>query len=195
MSSKRVGFVWLLALLVLSACAPGETTRTAPPAREIEREARKTPGTRISVYYSPDEKVVEAIVRQIGQAKKAVDVAMYTFTSEPLAKALVAAEKRGVRVRVVMDKTMRTARYSRAADLHAAGVLVAFDREHRIMHDKFAVIDSDTLVTGSLNWTKNGPAENAENTLIIRNNRYLAAKYRARFVMLLADAEGYEAAP
>ena len=52
----------------------------------------------IQVYFSPDGGCTEAIVRELGKAKFTVLVQAYSFTSAPIAKALVDAEKRGVKI-------------------------------------------------------------------------------------------------
>jgi phosphatidylserine/phosphatidylglycerophosphate/cardiolipin synthase-like enzyme len=121
---------------------------------------------------------------------------MYYLTEAKMADTLIAAKKRGVDVQVVLDKTQLSGRYTQIKNLSVAGVTIYVDRKHRIMHNKFCVIDGDILITGSQNWTKSSETSNAENTLIIHNNRYLCAKYIKEFNALKAQAEPYkETAP
>ena len=57
------------------------------------------------VYFSPHGGCTEAIVNALSHAKTEVLVQAYSFTSAPIAKALVEAHKRGVHVEVVLDKS------------------------------------------------------------------------------------------
>jgi phosphatidylserine/phosphatidylglycerophosphate/cardiolipin synthase-like enzyme len=71
----------------------------------------------ISVYFSSRGGCTEAIVKELGQATVPVLVQAYSFTSAPIAKALLDAHKRGVKVEVILDKSQRTEKYSSATFL------------------------------------------------------------------------------
>ena len=60
-----------------------------------------------AVYFSPDGGATKAIVEVLGRARETVLVQAYVFTSVPIAKALVEAHKRGVKVEVILDKGQR----------------------------------------------------------------------------------------
>jgi phosphatidylserine/phosphatidylglycerophosphate/cardiolipin synthase-like enzyme len=96
-------------------------------------------------------------------------VQAYSFTSAPIAKALLDAHKRGVQVQVILDKSQRTEKYSSADFLANQGVLTMIDATHAIAHNKVIVIDGETVLTGSFNFTKAAQEKNAENLLIIRD--------------------------
>jgi hypothetical protein len=84
-------------------------------------------------------------------AKKSVLVQAYSFTSAPIAKALVDAHRRGVEVKVILDRSNRTAHYSAATFLAHAGIPVWIDAQHAIAHDKVMIIDGNTQnLTGGL---------------------------------------------
>jgi phosphatidylserine/phosphatidylglycerophosphate/cardiolipin synthase-like enzyme len=53
----------------------------------------------------------EAIVREIGSARQEIQVQAYSFISEAIAKALIEAKKRGVKIEAVLDQSNATARY------------------------------------------------------------------------------------
>jgi phosphatidylserine/phosphatidylglycerophosphate/cardiolipin synthase-like enzyme len=82
-----------------------------------------------------------------------VRVQAYSFTSAPIAKALVDAKRRGVDVVVVLDDSQQTDRYSSATFLQNNGVPVLIDAEHAIAHNEVILIDSDTVITGSFNFS------------------------------------------
>lgn len=117
------------------------------------------------------------IVRTIESARQEILVAAYTFTDKALARALVDASKRGVSVRVVLDKSQRNGRYSAATFLANAGIRVRIDENHSIMHSKFILVDGSTLQTGSFNYTTAAARQNAENVVVIWNNPDLALLY------------------
>jgi len=128
------------------------------------------------VYFSPSGGCTQAIVDTLATAKKSVLVQAYSFTSAPIAKALVDAKKRGVDVQAILDKSQRTEKYSGATFLLNAGIPTFIDPAHTIAHNKVMVIDGKTVITGSFNFTKAAENNNAENLLILRSEE-LAARY------------------
>jgi phosphatidylserine/phosphatidylglycerophosphate/cardiolipin synthase-like enzyme len=96
-------------------------------------------------------------------------VQAYSFTSAPIAKALLEAHTRGVQVQVILDKSQRTEKYASADFLANQGVPTKIDAEHAIAPSKVIIIDGETVITGSFNFTKAAQEKNAENLLIIRD--------------------------
>ena len=125
--------------------------------------------TPAQVCFSPNMGCTEAIVRELDGAKSEILVQAYSFTSTPIAEALLAAHKRGVRVAAILDKSQRAARNTSAAFLADAGIPTYLDRGHAIAHNKIIIIDRSTLITGSFNFTKAAEEKNAENLLILRS--------------------------
>lgn len=153
-------------------------------------ERYKATGT-IDVYFSPRGGATDAIVREIASARSELLVQAYSFTSAPIAKALLDARKRGVRVEVVLDKSQRREKYSSADFLLHGGIDTYIDSRHAIAHNKIMIIDRITLITGSFNFTKAAEEKNAENLLVIKNNRPLAGRYILNFVEHRNHSERY----
>lgn len=86
------------------------------------------------------------------------------------------AHKRGVKVEVILDKSQRTDEYSSATFLSNAGIPVKIDAQHAIAHNKIMIIDGETVITGSFNFTKAAEENNAENLLIVQDKK-LAERY------------------
>jgi phosphatidylserine/phosphatidylglycerophosphate/cardiolipin synthase-like enzyme len=128
------------------------------------------------VYFSPRGQCTDAIIRELNKAKNSVLVQAYSFTSVPIAEALVNAHKRGVKVEVILDKNRRNEKKSSAPFLSARGVQVKIDATRGIAHNKVMIIDGEIVITGSFNFTKRAEEKNAENLLII-HDRKLAEKY------------------
>ena len=133
-------------------------------------------GCQWSVYFSPDGGCTEAIVDAIGEARKTVHVQAYSFTSSKIAKALIRAKDRGVDVRVILDGGVTSHQYSPADFFANSGVDVKLDYAHALAHNKVMIIDGETVITGSFNFTKAAETKNAENVLVIRD-KDLAARY------------------
>jgi phosphatidylserine/phosphatidylglycerophosphate/cardiolipin synthase-like enzyme len=129
-----------------------------------------------AVYFSPKGGCTEAIVNEISQAKSEIYVQAYSFTSAPIAKALVDAHKRGVKVEVILDKSQKGEKYTSATFISNAGIPTYIDSIHAIAHNKIMVIDKETVITGSFNFTKAAEAKNAENLLILKSKE-LASQY------------------
>lgn len=131
----------------------------------------------IEVAFSPKAGATELVVKVISTAKKSIRVAAYSFTSKPIAQALVDAHKRGIDVRVVVDKSQKSERYTSATFLANMGIPVRVDSMHAIQHNKFMVVDGIHVQNGSFNYTAAAEQRNAENALVIWNNPKLAATY------------------
>jgi phosphatidylserine/phosphatidylglycerophosphate/cardiolipin synthase-like enzyme len=109
-----------------------------------------------------------------------------------IAKAIADAHRRGVKVRVVMDKTQAAGKYSSATYLFNAGVPVWIDHVSGLMHNKFLVLDGKTIITGSFNLTKGADEENAENMLVIEGKEKLVKAYSDDFEKVKSKSTPYE---
>jgi len=133
-------------------------------------------GADIQVFFSPKGGCTDAVVANLNKATNSVLVQAYSFSSAPIAQAVVDAFKRGVKVTVILDKSQRTEKYSAADFLKNSGVPTYIDAKHAIAHNKIMVIDGHIVLTGSFNFTKAAEDNNAENLLVIDDSS-LAGKY------------------
>ncbi len=123
------------------------------------------------------------MVSWIDAAEKTLDGAIYGLTDEAIAQALIRAHTRGVRVRLVHDKTQAAGRHDVTEELLKAGIPVHIQRgsEGGILHDKFLIIDGEYVLTGSFNWTANATQKNDENFVVLDDQ---APKFQAEFKRL-----------
>jgi phosphatidylserine/phosphatidylglycerophosphate/cardiolipin synthase-like enzyme len=135
----------------------------------------------VTVCFTPGGNCTDAIVQALSEAKRTMLVQAYAFTAAPIAKALLDAHTRGVQVQVILDKSQRTEKYSSADFLANQGVPTMIDANHAIAHNKVIVIDGETVLTGSFNFTKAAQEKNAENLLVLRDPT-LAAQYTQNWV-------------
>lgn len=184
----RPNLVLPLAGLLLLACIGFYATSDgkAPAATPSGAE------NGLVVYFSPKGGCTEAVVDALGKAKQTVLVQAYSFTSAPIAKALVDAHKRGVKVTVVLDKSQETEKYSSATFVANAGIPVFIDDKHKIARNKIILIDETTIITGSFNFTKAAEESNAENLLIIEGKPKLMAAYQKNFKEHREHSHEYE---
>lgn len=87
--------------------------------------------------FSPSPEAVKLVERTIRKAEKTIDVAAYYFTSQKIADALIEAHKRGVEVRVLLDKGQGKRQYRAVKTLHDAGISIRINRRYAIMHNKY----------------------------------------------------------
>jgi phosphatidylserine/phosphatidylglycerophosphate/cardiolipin synthase-like enzyme len=144
----------------------------------------------IEVHFSPEGGCTEAVVREIEAAQSSILIQAYSFTSTPIAKAVVEAYKRGVHVEVILDRSQKTEKYTEADYLHNHRVPVLIDSEHAIAHNKVMIIDGQTVITGSFNFTKQAEEHNAENLLVIRD-KILADQYTVNWKLHADHSEEY----
>jgi len=154
-------------------------------------EGFKATGT-IDTYFSPRGGATEAIVKEINAAKSEILVQAYSFTSKPIAKALVDARKKGIKVEAVLDKSQRREKYTSADFVAHAGIPTYIDDNHAIAHNKIMIIDRATLITGSFNFTKAAEEKNAENLLVIKGNKPLVDRYIRNFEEHKGHSEAYQ---
>jgi len=136
--------------------------------------------TPTQVYFSPKGGVTAAVVKEIDKAKTEILIQAYSFTSAPISKALLDAAHRGVKVVAVLDKSNVRAKYTAADALAKRGIPVLIDDRHQIAHNKIIIIDRETVITGSFNFSKAAEESNAENLLILKSKE-LATVYMRNF--------------
>jgi phosphatidylserine/phosphatidylglycerophosphate/cardiolipin synthase-like enzyme len=163
--------------------------------RSIHRQLGNLPS--VNVYFSPKGGCADAVVREINAARREVLVLAYSFSSKPIAEALIEAKKRGVHVDIVLDRSQEQEAYSDLPVLLQQGLAPLIDAHHAIAHNKVMVIDRRTLLTGSFNFTHQAELENAENLLVIKGHPELVGVYRENFTLHKAHAQspGQKAAP
>lgn len=145
----------------------------------------------VHLCFTPGEDCADKIVNEINNAKSDIYIQAYSFTSTPIAKALVDAFKRGITVEVILDKSQRSERYTSASFIANARIPTYIDDKHAIAHNKVIIIDRTVTITGSFNFTKAAQERNAENLLIIRS-REIAKSYYNNWLRHRKHSRVYE---
>ena len=138
-------------------------------------------GADVEVYFSPNGGATDAVVAEINHAQREILIQAYTFTSVPIASALMTAKTRGIKVETILDKSNIKQGYSSMTFLENAGIPVYIDDHVKIAHSKIMIIDGKEIITGSFNFTMSAECHNAENLVILKNDLPLVSKYIANY--------------
>src|SRR5208283_527354 len=145
----------------------------------------------MEIKFARSESVADVIMSVMREASSSIDAALYRFNHPGLAQALEEAVQRGVRVRLLVDGNKY--KESRTTQELLSGATIpfrlAFGRQGRgsKMHHKFVIVDQQTVLTGSYNWTPESEDENQENLVILRD-AYSVDAYTQEFEALWAGA-------
>jgi len=148
-----------------------------------------------SVRFSPKGGCTAAIIAEINAATNAIMMQAYNFTSPSIGDALAAAARRGVKVVALQDNIASHQKNFQGPKLMAAGGAVLIDKAHKISHNKIIIIDRQTILTGSFNFSENAENSNAENLLVLRDHPALAVSYIRNWSNHFAHCLPYTPAP
>jgi cardiolipin hydrolase len=123
----------------------------------------------LGVYFPPYKGAHLPIIRLYDNAEKYIHLSIYSLTKDEFADALIEAHKRGVEVKVLIDKAQAGNQYADDEWIEQEGIEVRRDKAGGLMHNKFCVIDDLIVYTGSYNHTKNATLNNDENYIIVKD--------------------------
>lgn len=138
-----------------------------------------------SAHFSPGDDCLRKIRELCRQARKSVDICVYTISDDRLSEEIIACHRRGIAVRVISDNEKQFDEGSDIQHLIAQGVPLRIDDSPYHMHHKFALFDANLLLNGSFNWTRSASTSNEEN-LLVTDHALLVASYRSEFDKLWA---------
>ncbi|MBX3066735.1 MAG: DUF1669 domain-containing protein, partial [Anaerolineae bacterium] len=146
-------------------------------------------GTPVENYFAPRDKVMDKLVTEANKGRRTIRVMIFTFTADELAKQLISQAKLGVNVQVVIEARGSTQGVlSTLFCAKQANLSVRTDGNGATMHHKVMIIDDETVITGSYNFTKAADTTNDDSLLIIRNGR-VASQYVTEFDRVFAQAK------
>ncbi|MFA6262899.1 MAG: phospholipase D-like domain-containing protein [Candidatus Babeliales bacterium] len=162
--------------------------------------------TCVEAFFSPNDKPTGKLLELIISARRSIFVAVYFLTDQTIAEALVAAHKRRIDIKIVIDPITAQSRCGKADFLACHGIEIYVFRPgskagggdnkwagQPLMHDKYAVFDNDYVWTGSFNWTVTACMSNCENVVLIKDH-VLCARYKQNFETLLTRCVRYDSA-
>jgi phosphatidylserine/phosphatidylglycerophosphate/cardiolipin synthase-like enzyme len=137
------------------------------------------------------------LISAVNAVQNTLDIAAFEWNNPNLTAAVIAAHDRGVQVRMVVDNEHTIAdmedlldegEEAPFKDIIDAGIPYRDDARSGLMHNKFMIMDSTTVWTGSMNYTINGAYRNNNNMLSLRSQRAVQA-YQAEFDEMFVKGE------
>ena len=126
--------------------------------------------TEVSILFASEGNVIEAVANEVLKAESDIRFMTFVFSSDSLGEAMLEmVAKPSVTVQGVFENRNSTASWSQLPPLHCAGASVRQDGNSYVLHHKVIIIDDDTVVTGSFNFSGNASKSNDENLVIIKN--------------------------
>ncbi|MCB9133868.1 MAG: phospholipase [Anaerolineales bacterium] len=124
-------------------------------------------GGNVEVWFSPDDGVSARIVELIQSAEVSIHFLAFSFTSNPIADAIIARAEAGVLVQGVFDESQLDNPGGEFARMLTEGLDVRLDANPDKLHHKLIVIDGKIVITGSYNFSASAETRNDENVVII----------------------------
>jgi len=138
-------------------------------------------GTRVDVYFSPDDGVLTALYNLLSEATDSIYFLAFSFTTNELGDIVRQKAEDGLAIKGVMDEEQIASNTGTEFDpFRQAGLDVRIDGNDGQMHQKVFIIDGKIVVTGSYNFSKSAEEKNDENIIIIYNEK-IAEQYMQEF--------------
>jgi phosphatidylserine/phosphatidylglycerophosphate/cardiolipin synthase-like enzyme len=148
-------------------------------------------GTRVENYFSTHDHIADHLVDELNKARSSIQFLAFSFTHTGMSDAMLSRARFGVSVSGVFEKSQATSSYSAYNRLRSAHIQVYTDANPRNMHHKVIIIDNETTVAGSFNFSSSADQSNDENTLVI-HSRDLARQFESEFRRLFEEAKAAE---
>ena len=146
-------------------------------------------GTPIDVYFAPDDSVQASLLDLINNAQSSIYFLAFSFTSDEIGEAIRTAANEGLIVSGVMEDEQVNSNFGTEFDLfQQAGLDVVRDGNDGQMHHKVMIIDKNTVILGSYNFTNSAETRNDENLLVIYNEQ-IAAQFFSEFKRIYAQTK------
>lgn len=127
-------------------------------------------GTEIKIYFSPQDKSISnGAIPIIDNAKEYIYIPAFVLTDKKITAALIAAKKRGVDVKIIIDALNASIQHSKHKELRNGGVQVKTENYAGKMHSKSIIIDDEYTIIGSMNFSYSGENKNDENMIVVKN--------------------------
>jgi len=134
-------------------------------------------------YFSPGSSCVDKIIASLNSAKSSLDICVFTISDDVISQAIIAAHDRGIAVRIMTDDEKMSDTGSDINKFIENGIPVKTDDGPAHMHHKFAILDKQSLLNGSFNWTRSASRNNYEN-ITVDSSPHLVSSFSATFESL-----------
>ncbi len=156
----------------------GEFGARAPSV--VEEQSLVINGTRISVFFSPEDKPVQYIVPLLENARRNIRFMAFAYTQPDMGNAMLSQIEAGLTVEGVFEAVGSDSEHSEMMKLHCGSGNMRRDGNPGFLHHKVIVIDNRIVITGSFNFSDSANTRNNENVIII-DNAEIAKQYLNEF--------------
>ncbi len=132
-----------------------------------------------TVCFTPQQECRSKLIKLINETDKELKIAVFTLTNVEVSNAIIAAKKRGVDIKIILDNKMSVGRGSKLEELKASSIIIKTDKSHNYMHHKYIISDNKKLLSGSYNFSNN--AERNWENFTISNDVELIKIYSNNF--------------
>lgn len=160
-----------------------EQNTFGPGDRNLPYPELNVSGISIRTFFSPGGGTKQAIINELKKAQKSIKFMAFSMTDKDMLQVMTEKKASGLKVEGVFDSCL-IPQYSIYWDLKKAGVMSLRDGNQALMHHKVMIIDDETVITGSYNFSKTADEGNNENCIIIKHSgvakQYNSEYYRIR---------------
>ena len=125
--------------------------------------------SKVSTCFTPPSGCTKFIANQINTARESIYMQAYGMSDSLITAALIDAKERGVKVKILLDRSNLKQKFSKLHELQRAKIEVGIDKVPGIAHNKVIIIDKKKVITGSFNFTAAADKRNAENVIVIED--------------------------
>ena len=141
------------------------------------------------VYFNEDCR--QAIISELTKANDEIIVAVAWFNDRELFNILLEKAENGIQVNLLISNDPNN--FSNPESLNFEELVAKNGKVNRLitesvlMHNKFCVIDSTTVITGSYNWTFGAYYKNLENLVVIADAYELSEQFKTEYNRILQE--------
>jgi phosphatidylserine/phosphatidylglycerophosphate/cardiolipin synthase-like enzyme len=157
-------------------------------AKTIPNPVITVSGTRIETCFASENRCEDRIVTTLSGSRRSIRFLAFSFTSTPIAQAMLDRHASGVSLAGVFETTGSDTPYSAYGKLKQQGIEVYTDGNPYAMHHKAIIIDERIVIFGSYNFSDNANTSNDENLLIVESPE-IARAFLAEYDRIVAVAK------
>lgn len=174
--------IYLTLLLILAFILGCSVAPLLPPTQITPTPLQATVDSIEWYWPQRNQDCPSVLVNLYNSSTKTLDIAIYSLTYPSIIQAIKDAKARGVKVRVISDKTQSAGVTQKQAvnNLLGVSIPVKINKHSGLMHLKVSIIDNSILTTGSFNYSKNAQ-ENNDEVLVVIKSKEMVTDFSTEF--------------